>query len=180
MPAPDRNSYADEIQSIIGKKIERVSYVLANKFEYDLGSIHSVDFGIVIKFEHETYLAWQIEEDEVDFENDLFIPQRYVLKFFDILEDIDKYFKVEDVSKNQYWKRLLGKPISDIKVYAKDFRARKIVSDLILETTSERVAIMAIEEPIESLDEIDIDFSVGNEWTVVVFDEETIASSERY
>jgi uncharacterized Rmd1/YagE family protein len=110
----------DEIQEIEGNKIKKVFYVLANEIDFDLDSIHSVDFGIVIQFENGKCLSWKFEEEDVDFENDIFIPHRYELKFFDFLGDVDRSFKIEDVSQNEYWAQLMRKPIISIRVYTQE------------------------------------------------------------
>jgi hypothetical protein len=100
------------------------------------------------------------------------------LKFNDILKEIDK-FKIEDVSENEYWNQFLGKPIKDIKIYSQEFRTNKIVTDLVIETDSKRVAIFSTKEPTEAAEQIEVHLSIDNGWTIVVFDEETIKESER-
>ncbi len=175
----DRELYQAEIKSLIGKKIEKVTYILANETDFDIGYIHSVDFGIGIQFENEYFLWWAFEEEDIDFENDFFLPHRYELKFHNILDKIDKNFKLEDVSENEYWSQLIGNPITDIKIFSQDFRTSKIVTDLMIETETKRVAIFSAEEPVEKVEPIDVHLSIGNDWTIVVFDEDTILESER-
>lgn len=175
----DRELYQSEIQKISGKKIEKVTYVLANEVDYDLDSIHSVDFAIGIQLENGNFLWWTFEEEDVDFENDFFLPNRYELKFHNILKEIDKEFKIEDVSGNDYWNQFLGKPIKDIKIYSQEFRTNKIVTDLVIETDSKRVAIFSAGEPTEEEEQIEVHLSIDNGWTIVVFDEETMKESER-
>lgn len=175
----DRKLFQSEIQKIRGHKIERVTYVLANEMEFDLDSIHSVDFAIGIQFEKEIFLWWVFEEEAVDFEHDLFFPQQYKLKFYDILHEIDSAFSVQDVSENEYWNQLVGKPIKDLKIYSQEFGTNKIVTDLVIETDAKSVAIFSTEEPTEQEEQIEVHLSMDNKWTIVVFDENTIRASER-
>jgi len=175
----DNKIYSNEVQALKGKKIEKIVYAFANEFDFDLGSIHSVDFGIGIQFEGKNFLWWKFEEEDVDFENDFFIPHRYELKFHNIESDIDKNLKIEDVSENEYWSQYLGKPVKDIKVYSQEFGTNRLVTDLVIEIGTKRVAIFSAEEPTEKEEKIEVHLSIGNDWTIVVFDEDTIIASER-
>jgi hypothetical protein len=49
----------------------------------------------------------------------------------------------------------------------------------VIETDSKRVAIFSAEEPTEEEEQIEVHLSINNEWTIVIFDEETIKESER-
>ena len=152
---------------------------MANEVDFDLDSIHSVDFAIGIHFENKNFLWWTFKEEDVDFENDFFLPQRYELRFYNIQKEINKYFRTENVSENEYWKQFLGKPIKDIKIYSQKFGTNKIVTDLVIETDFSRVAIFSTEEPTTEEEHTEVHLSIDNEWTIVVFDEETIKESER-
>lgn len=173
----DTEMFQSEIQKIKGKKIEKVIYVFSNEVDFDRDTYHSVDFAIGIQLENESYLAWNFEEEDVDFERDLHLPNRYDLKFHNILKELSRPFKVKDVSRNKHWNELVGKPIKDIKIYSQAFRTNKIVTDLVIETESKSIAIYSSEEP--SAEEEKVDLSISNQWTIVVFDEATISESGR-
>lgn len=175
----DNKIFRDKIDKIIGSKIIKVHYILANEFEYDLDSIHSIDAGIVIQLENEKYLSWQFKEYDVDFENDYFIPQRYELKFTNIIEDKEMPFPIKDVTENEYWNQLINKSVTGIDVYTQEFNANKIITDLVIKIGKKRVAIFSVEEPTEKEEQVDVHLAIGNEWSIIVFDEETIDLSGR-
>ncbi|MFM9949806.1 MAG: hypothetical protein ACKV1O_17855 [Saprospiraceae bacterium] len=175
----ENDVFKNEIQSIRGNNIKDVFYIFANEFEYDLDFIHSVDFAIVIRFSNDEYMSWSFKEEEVDFENDIYIPQCFDLRFSNILPEIDRNYKIENLTHNKYWEQLLKEPINDIRIYAQEFEENKVFTDLIIKTRTKTVAIYSAEEPTENEEQFEVSLSIGNSWTIVVFDEETIKISER-
>lgn len=175
----DKGLYQSEIQKIRGQKIEKVKYIFANEIDFDFDYIHSVDFGIGIQLENGNFIWWVYEYNEVDLGNDFIIPHSFELKFHDILNEINRELRIVDVSDNDYWSPLIGKSIKDIKIYSQEFSKHNIITDLVIETDYKRAAIFLVKEPVDGEEQIEVDFSIANDWIIAVFDEDTIIESER-
>ena len=111
--------------------------------------------------------------------NYFIIPHSFELKFHDILNEIERELRIVDVSDNDYWSPLIGKSIKDIKIYSQEFSKHKIITDLVIETDYKRAAIFLVKEPVDGEEQIEVDFSIANDWIIAVFDEDTIIESER-
>ena len=175
----DNTLFKKEVQSLIGLKIKEVCYFSENEFNYDYDSIHLVDLGVTLKLENDKFLSWKFENEEINIEDDLLIPKRYDIKFTNVFEESESSYTLENVSENPYWKALINEPIVDIKIYSQEIGKNKLITDLIIETTTSKVAVFSIDEPTESEEQLDINLAIGNDFTVVVFDEEKIKSSNR-
>lgn len=175
----EQEKFKDDIRNLKNRKLEKITYIDANGINFDLGSIHSVDFGFCIQFENNFFLSWNFEESYKDFENNYFLPDRFELKFKNILDKVDKDYNQIDVSQNEYWTPFLNKPIKDIKIYCQEFGKEKIVTDVVMEIGGKRIAIFSVEEPTEKEDKIKVHLPISNDWTIIVFDEETIRKSDR-
>jgi len=175
----DNTLFKKEVQSLIGLKIKEVYYFSENEFNYDYDSIHLVDLGMTLKLENDKFLSWKFENEEINIEDDLLIPKRYDIRFTSVFEESESSYKLENVSENPYWKALLNEPIIDIKIYSQEIGKNKLITDLIIETTTSKVAVFSIDEPTESEEQLDINLAIGNDFTVVVFDEEKIKLSDR-
>jgi len=175
----DNDLYKKEIQLLMGKRIKEVSYILEDEFHYDYDFAHLVDLGIIFKFEDDKFMSYKFEKEEIDFKDDILIPQRYDIKFINIFEESECNQKNVSVSDNPNWNQLTTEPIIDIKIYSQEVGNRKIVTDLVFETATNRVVIFSVGEQIENEGKLEVDLSIGNDLAIVVFDEETIKSSER-
>ena len=175
----DKDLHQSELQKIKGQNIEKVKYIFANEMDFDYDYIHSVDFGIGIQLENGNFIWWVYEHSEVDLGNDFIIPHSFELKFQNILNEINRELRIVDVSDNDYWSPLIGKSIKDIKIYSQEFSKHKIITDLVIETDYKRAAFFLVKEPVDGEEQIEIDFSIANDWIIAVFDEDTIIESER-
>lgn len=149
-----------------GGQLTKVQYVLANyiygapKYE----AFHVFDFAILMQFSNGLWINWIFEE----------IGPEFKLTFRDMQKEMreEHYFKLEDVSHSPEWKPYIGTTLTEASpVYFTCDHGAKWLTDLVLKFGDEEVTICAIPEPEPTLlPEIE-DFSLSNDWAVVVFDQ---------
>ena len=128
----DRELHQIELQNIKGSEILNVSYELINKVDFEYDSIHLVDSAIQIEFGSGAVLLWKFENEEIDFENDIYNPYRYELQFSKINTESPYESRIENVSENENWARFKGQRITDVKLLSQTFRKNRIITGCVI------------------------------------------------
>lgn len=160
-----------------GGQLTKVQYVLANyiygapKYE----AFHMFDFAILMQFSNGLWINWIFEEVGE-------VGPEFQLTFRDMQKEMqqESLFKLEDASYTPEWKPYIGATLTEaFPVYSTYDHGAKWLTDLVLKLGDEEVTICAIPEPTpERLPEID-DFSISNDWAIVVFDQELVRQHGR-
>ena len=175
----DQHIFKKESQAIKKDGIAEVHYILANNMDYDFEDIHSVDFGVVLKFNSGKYLSWYFVERTYDSELVKQYPQFYQISFENILNNPEVDYKIIEVKSHRIWDQICKETIIDLSFYSQDYEGAKVITDVIISTENRKFAIYSIDEPLESEEEMEFNLSIGNNWSVIVFDEELMKLRNR-
>ncbi|MDF1695989.1 MAG: hypothetical protein P1U56_09165 [Saprospiraceae bacterium] len=170
--------FAKEIESILGCTIQSVKYFQSDEFDFD--NLHSIDSGILIEIDNGMSLTWVFKEEEINIESGTYLPERYALHISKEDFDSNEFLEINNVSVHPRWSILCEEKIEAIHIYSQEIEDDLIITDIKITTKHHAVAILSIVEPIETDNEIEFDLSVGDEWMVVLFEEEDIKATKRF
>ena len=170
----DISKHRTNLNRLVGEQIKSVTYLMANKYRYDLGVVHSIDFGIGIGFGNGAHLWWTFHEDRLDPKSGVTIPMQYKLSFQSSPPQYDVKLRRVDATNHRQWVPYIGKAVSGFKLYGQGDTKQRIHTDLIIETDFNRVAIFCAEEPVVKKGKAKFTLSISNEWTFIAFDDSLI------
>lgn len=160
-----------------GGQLEQVYYVLAN-YPYNtpkFDAFHIFDLAILMQFSNGLWINWIFEEFGE-------VGPEFQLTFRDMRQELkaESLFRFENVTDAEEWKPLIGMTLSQASpIYSSYDHGAPRLTDLVLQFGEKEVTICAIPEPDpERLPEIE-DFSLSNDWAVVVFDQELMREHGR-
>lgn len=170
----DVSKHRANLNRLVGEQIKSVTYFMANKYRYDLGVVHSIDFGVGIGFGNGAHLWWTFHEDGLDRRNGATIPMQYKLSFQSSPPWFDGKLRRVDATNHRQWVPYIGKAVSGFKLYGQGDTKQRIHTDLIIETDFNRVAIFCAEEPVVKRGKAMFTLSISNEWALIAFDDSLI------
>lgn len=170
----DVSKHRTNLDRLVGEHIKSVTYLMANKYRYDLGVVHSIDFGVGIGFGNGEHLWWTFNEDRLDHKNGVTIPLQYKVSFQSSPPEFDVKLRRVDATNHRQWVPYIGKAVSGFKLYGQGDTKHRIHTDLIIETDFNRVAIFCAEEPVVKRGKAKFTLSISNEWTLIAFDDSLI------
>ncbi len=171
-PCGDRTVWKQRLPPFIQKKIQSVYYAIVNYQDrpYAYRGFHTCDKGILIEFTDGKWLNWVWEEEGA------YGQPEMQLSFEDMREAIsDDLTEIVEVGETDAWKPFMGKPLSYLSANLHhSANEETYLSELDLTFGKKRVVICATEEPdpyhLPQLNGL----PYGQDWMVVVFDEEIL------
>lgn len=159
-----------------GGKLVQVYYVLANyPYSPKCEILHIFDLAIMMQFSNGLWINWIFEEVGE-------VGPEFQLTFRDMRQELkaEALFKFENVTDSEEWKPLIGMTLSQASpIYSNYDHGAPWLTDLVLQFGEKDITICAIPEPEPALlPEIE-DFSLSNDWAVVVFDQELMKKHGR-
>lgn len=154
--------------SLKGKVVNDILYVKTNYPDRPLAfdGFHLSDTAILIKFSDNTWLNWVWTDDG------FYGRVEFNISLIDVTEILgDEFTKVIGAVDFKEWKGIADKTVKKVDVGFSEINGETFLSSLQLTFNTQTVSILAIEEPDPyALPELR-DLRLGNDWTIVVFDE---------
>lgn len=164
----------EELNRLIGKKIENVYYINLNHPDYEFEAFDSIDGGVIIQLEGGQFINWLFHEDYQDWERGKNIQMGYYIDFSNKMSELKIGDIVFKVSTDEKWRKFIGFKIKSFDLKRVGIEGNMICEKLLIETiTHQKVGILSTNEP-RRIDEniIDINLDFGIDWITVVFNEE--------